>query len=104
MFLPVVGQFGLGRSCLPARFWHYGSMVEKGKRPRDTNQLAKWITDIATGQVEPPDKLAGKNPAAVARGKAGGLKGGKARADKLSAKRRRAIAKKGAIACWQKSH
>lgn len=66
-------------------------MTGKGKRPRDTNQLAKWITDVATGQMEPPDELRGKNPAAVKRGKTGGLKGGKVRADKLSPERRRSI-------------
>jgi hypothetical protein len=41
-----------------------------------------------------------KNPAAVALGRLGGLKGGKARADKLSAKRRKQIAKKAARARW----
>lgn len=77
-------------------------MVDKGKRPRDTNQLAKWVADIATEQISPPDELAGKNPAAVKRGRLGGLKGGKARATKLSAKRRKAIGKKGATARWKK--
>ena len=42
----------------------------------------------------------GKNPAAVALGRLGGLKGGKARAEKLSAKKRSAIAKKAARARW----
>jgi hypothetical protein len=82
--------------------WQHGSMVEKGKRPRDTNQLAKWVTDVATEQLEPPNELAGKSAAAVKRGRLGGLKGGKARAAKLSAKRRRAIGKKGATARWKK--
>ena len=41
-----------------------------------------------------------ENPAAVALGRLGGLKGGKARAEKLSAKKRSAIAKKGARARW----
>lgn len=78
-------------------------MIGKGKRPRDTNQLAKWITDVATGQIEPPDELRGKNAAAVKRGKAGGLKGGKARANKLTSEERRAVARKGATARWKKS-
>lgn len=43
-----------------------------------------------------------KNPAAVALGRLGGLKGGKARAEKLSAKRRKDIAKKAAAARWKK--
>jgi hypothetical protein len=76
-------------------------MVQKGKRPRDTNQLAKWITGVATGQITPPDELAGKSPAAVKRGRLGGLKGGNARATKLSAKRRKAIGKEGATVRWK---
>jgi len=46
------------------------------------------------------DPNAGKNPAAVALGRLGGMKGGKARAEKLSAKKRRAIARKAARARW----
>lgn len=75
-------------------------MAKNPKRPRDPNQLAKLITDLAVGvQTETllPD---GKNPAAVALGRLGGLKGGKARADKLSAKRRKEIAKKAAKKRW----
>lgn len=72
----------------------------KPKRPRDTSQLAKLIVDIATGEVEEENAYEGKDPAAVALGRKGGLKGGKARAKKLSAKRRSAIAKKAAKARW----
>ncbi len=70
-------------------------MATKPKRPRDPFQLAKLIGDISTGQVQDEDPNAGKNPAAVALGKLGGLKGGKARAQKLSAERRAEISKKG---------
>lgn len=49
---------------------------------------------------EPADDTPQKNPAAVALGRLGGLKGGKARAEKLSAKKRKAIAKKAAEARW----
>ena len=42
-----------------------------------------------------------KNPAAVALGRLGGLKGGKARAEKLSAKKRAEIAKKAALVRWR---
>jgi hypothetical protein len=71
------------------------------RRPRDPFQLAKLIGDIATGQVS--DKVDdGKNPAAVALGKLGGAKGGKARANKLSAQRRKGIAKKAAQVRWKK--
>jgi hypothetical protein len=47
-----------------------------------------------------PDKDAGKNPHAVALGKMGGAKGGKARAEALSPAKRKAIAKKAATARW----
>jgi hypothetical protein len=74
--------------------------IGKGKRPRDTNQLAKFIVDATTGQVEIPDPDAGKNPAALALSKLGASKGGKARAASLSAKKRKLIAKKAAKARW----
>lgn len=76
--------------------------MKKPKRPRDTNQLAKFIIDVATGQVQEPDQDKGKNPAAVALGKLGGLKGGNARAKALTAKQRKAIAEKAAKARWNK--
>jgi hypothetical protein len=75
-------------------------MVGKGKRPRDTNQLAKWIVDQSTGGIPDPDS--GKNPAAVALGRLGGLKGGRARANKLSSRKRKSIAEKAAKARWAK--
>ena len=50
-----------------------------------------------------PDKDAGKNPAAVALGRLGGAKGGKARAEALTAKQRTAIAKLAAQARWKKT-
>jgi hypothetical protein len=74
--------------------------IGKGKRPRDTNQLAKFIVDVTTGQVDLPDPDAGKNPAAVALSKLGASKGGKARANKLSPQKRKSIAKKAAKARW----
>jgi hypothetical protein len=73
------------------------------KRPRDANQLAKFITDVATGAAELPKTDDGKNPAAVALGRRGGLKGGKARADALSAARRSEIAKAAAKSRWKNS-
>jgi hypothetical protein len=72
------------------------------KRPRDPNQLAKLIVDMATGEAPPETKVGGKNPAAVALGRQGGLRGGKARAEKLSAKRRTEIAKRAAKARWKR--
>lgn len=76
--------------------------MTKPKRPKDTNQRAKSIVDIATGEVEEQNPDEGKNPAAVALGKLGGLKGGKARAKKLTAARRKEIAEKAAKARWKK--
>jgi hypothetical protein len=73
------------------------------KRPRDLNQLAKLIVDQATGVAPrdlPPLADEGKNPAAVALGRLGGLKGGKARAKALSKKRLSQIGKKAARARW----
>jgi hypothetical protein len=72
------------------------------KRPRDVNSLAKFITDLATGQAELPKTDDGKDPAAVALGRKGGLKGGKARANSMSARQRSDIAKKAAAARWKK--
>lgn len=63
----------------------------------DTNELAASIVAKATGQTAKPKR---KNPAAVALGRRGGLKGGKARADSLSAERRSEIAKKAAEKRW----
>ena len=73
------------------------------KRPRDVNALAKLIADVATGQAEPPKTDEGKDPAAVALGRKGGLKGGKARAKSLTAAQRKEIAKLAASARWKKS-
>ena len=74
------------------------------KRPRDPNQLAYQIMLESTGQApkyEPPAEPA-KNPAAVALGRLGGLKGGHARAAKLSRRKRSQIAAKAAKARWGK--
>jgi len=68
----------------------------KPKRPRDPNQLAKLMVDIAVGDV-PNDS---HQPTSSRR--AGGLKGGRARAKKLTPQARRTIAKKGAAARWSK--
>jgi hypothetical protein len=70
------------------------------KRPRDIFQLTKLIGDIATGQVK--DEIEDpRDPSAVSLGKRGGLKGGKLRAETLSASRRKEIAKAAAKARWQ---
>jgi hypothetical protein len=66
------------------------------------NLAAKFIVDKATGQIE-PDPESGKNPAAVALGRLGGQKGGKARAQKLTPEQRTDIARVAAEARWKKN-
>ena len=71
-------------------------MTDKPKRPRDANQLAKFIADVATGEAsedDAPDKAEGQRK--------GGLKGGAARAQKLTPEERSEIAKKAAKARWE---
>jgi|HubBroStandDraft_6_1064221.scaffolds.fasta_scaffold212402_2 hypothetical protein len=78
-------------------------MPKKPKRlPRDANARAFAIGQMATSEAAPePDPAdEGKNPAAVALGRLGGLKGGRARADKLSKAKLSAIGKKAAAARW----
>ena len=72
--------------------------MKRTRMPRDPNQRAKAILDLVTGEQEPePDP---RDPAAVERGHLGGIKGGKARAEKLSPERRSEIARKAAAARW----
>ena len=80
-------------------------MAEKHpKRPRDLNQWAKRMVDIATGETDdraPTPEEQGKDPAAVALGRKGGLKGGKARAESMTSEERSAVAKKAAAMRWK---
>jgi len=74
------------------------------KRPRDINLLARQIVEEAIGEPladkqkesQPQEPIKEKNPAAVALGRLGGLKGGKARASKLTPEQRKEIARKAA--------
>ncbi len=73
------------------------------KRPADVIGNAVHVMRIATGEIQdyasaPADQ--GKDPAAVALGRKGGLKGGKARARKLTAAQRKKAAKKAALHRW----
>jgi hypothetical protein len=83
-------------------------MTKKRKPESDVNVTAFEILQAVTGeQPEEPTKKKQppkpeKNPAAVALGRLGGLKGGKARAESLSAKRRHIIAQKAAQRRWSK--
>jgi len=74
--------------------------LQPKKRPRDPIQLAKLIGDIAIGEGE--DLLSEKKKAPPTRGRPGGLNGGMARAKKLTAAQRSAIARLAAKARWRK--
>lgn len=69
------------------------------KRPADLNRLATSIVDDATSE-DKDEREDGKDPAAVELGRKGGLKGGKARAAKLTPEQRSAIAKQAAASRW----
>jgi len=68
------------------------------RRPADLNSLAASIVADSVDEDEPADD--GKDPAAVALGRKGGLKGGRARADKLTPEQRSDIARTAAAARW----
>lgn len=70
------------------------------KRPTDVNELAKQLVDEATGEAPLVDPNIGKDPAAVALGRKGGLKGGKARAERMTPAERSEAAKRAARARW----
>ena len=78
----------------------YISLMHK-RTSKDVNQMAKNVIDRIIELTEGPEKPE-KNPAAVALGRMGGLKGGTARARSLSAKQRARIARKAAKARWGK--
>ena len=69
---------------------------------KDVNQVAYDVLRAAIGEIDGTTPQGMKNPAAVALGRLGGLKGGKARAKSLSAAKRAQIAKKAARARWKK--
>jgi hypothetical protein len=73
-------------------------------RPRDLNALAASIVRDSTDEdkAQQPDPDDGKDPAAVSLGRRGGLKGGKARAAKLTAEQRSAIARKAVESRWSR--
>ena len=66
----------------------------------DLNQLAASIVGEATGEIDPQPELSDKEKAAIESGRLGGLKGGKARAEKLTPAQRSEIAKKAAQKRW----
>ena len=72
------------------------------KKKGDLNTVAFSVVQQVTGQGS-NDTEPAKNPAAVALGRLGGLKGGRARAAAMTASRRREIAEKAAKARWKKT-
>jgi hypothetical protein len=91
---------------MPSRSSKTKTKPKREGTPHDFTIVARRVVEQAIGERLDGspllDKHAGKNPAAVALGKLGGAKGGKARADALSPARRRAIAKKAAMSRWKK--
>jgi hypothetical protein len=79
-------------------------MPNRSRKPRlpDPAEMAHGILRAVTGEL-PPEPPSEKNPAAVQLGRLGGLKGGKARAAKMTKKERTEAAKKAAAARWGKS-
>lgn len=73
---------------------------KRGHGGKDFNVLAWETIQMATGQMEKPEPPLEKSATAVTLGRLGGLKGGKARAHKLTAERRKEIAKKAAAKRW----
>jgi hypothetical protein len=70
--------------------------------PRDLNLVAaKIVAEATSEELKPEGDESGKNPHAVALGRLGGKKGGKARAAKLHPEERRKIARKAAEARWR---
>lgn len=77
-------------------------MKKPPKRPRDANELARMIVDLATGDIaDSPSDSAPSDAATL--GRMGGLKGGPSRAEKLSPERRSEIASRAAAARWKKN-
>jgi hypothetical protein len=77
-------------------------MPKRSSKQKDTQQLARSVLDAIVPDADPKAEKPAKNPAAVALGRLGGMKGGKARAAKLSPAKRKAIAKNAAAKRWGK--
>lgn len=72
-------------------------MAKRGKLPTDANQRGRAVVDLATGAADAPDGAEQPH-----RGQAGGLRGGRARAERLSPEERSEIARKAAKARWKR--
>ena len=73
-------------------------MLKRSSKQLDPSEIARSVLDAVVPDAELPKE---KNPAAVALGRLGGLKGGAARAAKLTAEQRKEIAKKAARQRWK---
>ena len=90
-------QARIGRAILS------GMSKTRPDRPRDMNQLAKRIVDLSVGEETEEQPIEReKNPHAVALGKLGGQRGGKVRAERLTAAKRSEIARVAARSRWEK--
>jgi hypothetical protein len=90
-------QAALGRAILAAM------SKTRPPRPRDMNQLAKRIVDLSVGEETEEQPIEReKNPHAVALGRLGGQRGGKARAERLAPAKRSEIARAAAKSRWDK--
>jgi hypothetical protein len=106
--ISVVGQFEIRvwtRDLLGLRPYggrrtvdYDGRMAKRSRKPRDLNRLAASIVGEATDEREPEPESQQTQA-----GRQGGLKGGRTRAERLSAERRSAIARKAARARWKAS-
>ncbi len=76
-------------------------MPKRSGKKQDLNEKAFSIVQQLTGEDPRPNPDAGKNPAAVALGRLGGAKGGRARAEKLSTEKLSEIGKKAAAERWK---
>lgn len=74
-------------------------MPKRSSKPADLNKLAAAVVAEATSE-EPVDPYEGKDPAAVELGRRGGLRGGKARAERMTAEERSKQARQAAVVRW----
>jgi hypothetical protein len=82
-------------------------VIGKGKRPRDPNQLAKWIVDQSTSEAQPEPTTAAAPPVNLSEymaaiGRKGGQIGGKRRLKTMTKEQRSRVAAKAARARWKK--
>ena len=89
-----MSQFDCQDRFWDSRLWH---TVVMAKRPRDPNQLAKQIVDIATGELDDIVSESKRHPSPKRKG---GLKGGKIRAKRLTKEERSTIAQGAARVRW----